>query len=156
METTIKASALRKAGLLAGLFAAIALGARSSSADAPPGRYSVANGTVTDTRTGLVWQATAPSGVYAWTDAVSYCQNLPLAGGGWRVPTCNELLTLVDPTRSNPAIDVNVFVAAPASIFWSSSPYLGTASNYAWYVDFNRGGTMEDNRSVTYRVRCVR
>ena len=30
-----------------------------------------------------------------WRDAAGYCEQLPLAGGGWRLPSISELRTLV-------------------------------------------------------------
>ena len=59
-------------------------------------RYTVADGTVFDTRTQLTWQRTFPSERYTWDDATSYCASLALPGAGWRLPSINELLTLVD------------------------------------------------------------
>ncbi len=55
------------------------------------------NGTVTDTRTGLMWAARDNGSNINWSDAKSYCKEY--RGGGytdWRMPTQNELNTLFD------------------------------------------------------------
>jgi hypothetical protein len=75
--------------------------AATARADAPAGRYTVAGAVVTDTKTKLVWQQkTAMPGKRA--DAIAYCAGL---GTAWRIPTMKELMTLVDDSRTRPAID---------------------------------------------------
>jgi len=51
------------------------------------------NGVVYDTRTGLEWYA-GPDKNINWKKAKSWVENLDAAGGGWRMPTCDELETL--------------------------------------------------------------
>ncbi|MBI4687331.1 MAG: DUF1566 domain-containing protein [Nitrospirae bacterium] len=67
------------------------------------------NGTVTDNRTGLVWQQ-GEAGQMMWGSALSYCEGLPLGGKtDWRLPNVKELESLTDDTRYNdPAIDTSV------------------------------------------------
>ncbi len=138
-------------GLLVGLWAFAA------SAAAPPGQYSIpGDGTVHDTKTGLVWQQAVAPGTYTWSQAGSYCGGLTLAGTGWRLPSVKELMTLVDFTvTSGATIDATAFPNTPAAWFWSSSPLAGSPS-YAWYVDFSDGNTYDNVVSDTNQVRCVR
>ena len=51
------------------------------------------NGVVEDTKTGLEWHA-GPDRNTTWHEAKSWVQNLTVDGGGWRMPTINELKTL--------------------------------------------------------------
>src|SRR5262249_7856188 len=80
--------------------------------------YSIA-GVVIDQVTGLHWQRAVELGgdggtrTLSWTDAQTYCANLALAGGGWRVPTKIELLSIVDYTKNQPAINPTPFPATP-------------------------------------------
>jgi formylglycine-generating enzyme required for sulfatase activity len=129
----------------------------SVEAGAPAGRYTTASGAVFDTKTKLTWQQTAPSGTYTWADAKTYCQNLSLAGTGWRLPTMKELQTIVDDSRLNPSIDPTAFPATLATYFWSSSPFAGQQTA-AWFVDFGLsvGSTNTDDMTSTHDVRCVR
>jgi hypothetical protein len=129
---------------------------RVALADAPPGRYTfLVSGTVYDTRTKLTWQGAVDASTYTWANATTYCTNLSLQGTGWRLPTRAELLTLVDPTKSNPAIDQTAFPSTPHEWFWSSSPYVGSAGS-AWGVAFNFGFSNYYDTAYAYRVRCVR
>ncbi len=51
-----------------------------------------ADGTVTDTRAGIVWASKSMSEKIDWINAKSYCENY--RGGGWRMPTRDELIAL--------------------------------------------------------------
>ncbi len=52
-----------------------------------------ANGVVKDTKTGLEWKV-GPDKDTNWDQARSWVQSLNLDGGGWRMPTTDELKTL--------------------------------------------------------------
>ncbi len=145
----------RSAALALGAACALALPASSARANAPAGRYTIASGTVTDTATKLVWQQAVDPGMWTWQDAQSYCAGLALAGGGWRVPSVNELMTLIDFSVAGPGptIDATAFPGTPAESFWSSS-LVGTAN--ASFVYFSSGSAYYADVTVTYRVRCVR
>ncbi len=69
---------------------------------------------VLDTQTGLMWTRSTYDGAdyywegsygVIWEDAMSYCAGVTLGGhGDWRLPTLEELESLVDATQSNPAL----------------------------------------------------
>ena len=51
------------------------------------------DGTITDTRTNLMWAKALAETPMAWTDARDYCATLNLGGhDDWRLPTRDELL----------------------------------------------------------------
>ena len=60
------------------------------------------DGTVTDTKSGLMW-ASQDNGVPVnWPDAMDYCENLQTAGyEDWRMPTLAELSSLYNPNTQN-------------------------------------------------------
>jgi hypothetical protein len=112
--------------------------------------------TVQDNRTGLIWQR-ASSETMTRSDALNYCSGLSLAGtSDWRLPTINELLSIVDDTRSFPAIDPSAFPSTESDHFWTSSPLASASEIGAWYVHFSYGTSGYSNTSSAYRVRCVR
>jgi len=51
---------------------------------------SYANGIVKDTKTGLEWVA-GPDGANTWEEARAWVESLSVGGGGWRMPTLDEL-----------------------------------------------------------------
>ena len=129
--------------------------ARLGRANAPAGQYNVIENTVVDTKTSLNWSQSLASSKFAWNDAGTYCSMLPLQGGGWRLPSQNELQTLVDETRIHPAIDPTAFPSTPGDFFWTSST-VPSFPQYAWAISFDTGVTTLLTETETAWVRCVR
>jgi Protein of unknown function (DUF1566) len=125
-----------------------------SSTTALTEHYTVANGTVYDTQTRLTWQQAFPTDRYTWPAAKTYCEGLALDGTGWRVPSINELQTLVDDS-TNPSIDLMAFPMTPSEYFWSSSAVVDDASR-AWTTFFTNGSTYSFATTASKNVRCVR
>jgi hypothetical protein len=119
--------------------------------------YTVIGGTVYDAKTKLAWQQTVSSTLYSWADAKTYCAGVgtTLGGEGWRLPTIQELTTLVDSTQSHPSIDPTAFPSTPSESFWSSSLLAGSPSK-ASAVHFDSGQTYTFDASLAGYVRCVR
>jgi len=115
------------------------------------------DGTVTDTDTGLMWQqATAPGAYNTWQEALDYCKSLSLADyTDWRLPSVNELLSIVDYSRYYPAINTDYFPNTESSFYWSSTTF-PFDPNYAWYVYFDYGYLYNFDKSYFSYVRAVR
>lgn len=79
------------------------------------------NGTVTDNKTGLMWQQGEP-GSTSWHSALSYCEGLQLGShSDWRLPNIKELESLTEDTRYEPAINIAYFPAAYSTMYFSST-----------------------------------
>ena len=132
-----------------------------------PGEFVVSADelTVTDTITGLFWQRDGSGVRPACTtdrtnltctraEAHAYCASLTLGGvSGWRVPARNELVTIVDFTKTNPpSIDETAFPNTPVDWFQTSSSD-ASAGGSNWNVGFYDG---RSDGSDVGRVRCVR
>jgi hypothetical protein len=124
--------------------------ARSGRADTPVARYtpSADRSTVTDTQTHLTWQTLVPSTKATWPQAYQYCLSLNLGGmsSGWRLPSVQELLSLIEDNRWDPAIDVTYFPNTwDDADYWTSSPTVHREINgnfdSGWTVDFEYGAT---------------
>ena len=80
------------------------------------------DGTVTDTKSGLMWAAKNNRNLINWQTARSYCQNYN--GGGhtdWRIPTLTELASLYDPKEQNKhGYHVNRLIDISAASCWAS------------------------------------
>ena len=120
-----------------------------------PHYTQVGAGEVEDVETGLVWvQATHPT-LLSQTDAASYCAMLGLNGHAWRLPSVNELSSLVDDNpdikRVSPAIDQCVFPDTPANGYYMSSSIVGTTP---WALNYEDG--FDSNNQTSGYIRCVR
>ncbi|WP_206485986.1 DUF1566 domain-containing protein [Thalassotalea sp. G2M2-11] len=74
----------------------------------------------------------------------------------WRLPTINELLTIVEHRCQSPAINTAVFPNTPSWRFWSISPMTAN-DQYAWVTDFEDGSSKTILKSVSsHYIRLVR
>ena len=121
-------------------------------ADAPAGRYTASAGTVTDKKTGLVWQQADNATTYSRDDARVYCEGLSLNGVGWRLPTAKELVSLADLKAASPALDP-IFAATAPFRYWSISTL---SVSTALDVDLTYGYITGNSPSSQYLARCVR
>ena len=133
-------------------------------------RFTVANGMVTDTKTGLIWklcsegQAGADCSVgaaktYRWKRALLQAKAVNVKGFAgyrdWRLPNIKELRSIVEYQCVSPAINTMIFANAISNIYWSSSPYAGNGYS-AWTVGFNDGYDGAEAKSNGFYVRLVR
>ncbi len=110
---------------------------------------------VIDSVTSLQWQDDTSPYAMTWQNAISHCENLSLGGyGDWRLPNINELESIVERTKTNPAI-VNGFVNTSSKYYWSSTT-LTDYSHNAWIVNFNYGYENYRPKDSSLYVRCVR
>ena len=116
------------------------------------------NEIVLDTKTNLMWQdnEAAKTNYQTWETAISYCEDLMLAShSDWRLPNINELETIVDDTRYNPA-NKKEFMNVNSNYYWSSTTNLNDAtfaSSIYFYDGFLDSG---EDKGVPIYVRCVR
>lgn len=119
-------------------------------------RFTVTTETVCDNVTGLMWSRnSAVTGRLNWEAAKKACDTLTLGGcSDWRLPTIQELLTLVDYSKTSPSIDPAF--QCESSWYWTSTPYAGSPSGCAWFVGFNYGYSDWDGQDDEDYVRAVR
>ncbi len=118
-------------------------GDKQSGATLPTPRFKDnKDGTVTDNLTGLIWLKDAnctdtiegvvrSSGLLDWQSALTWSNNLASgkcglsdnsASGDWRLPNINELRSLVDYSRHDPALAADQpFINVQSEWYWSST-----------------------------------
>ena len=126
------------------------------------------NAAVLDKETGLVWERapgdTNNSGFVDDTDklnfslAPTYCAQKTVGGRkGWRMPTVQELASLVDPTNSNPSLPIgHPFIGIQLFLYWTASASLIDAPYSVNFIDGNvTNGAGGDGTASTF-IWCVR
>lgn len=124
------------------------LGVLPSYMEAPFGKST--GGGVRDEILDLVWESDAAPGPVSWEEARARCEKL---GGGARLPSRVELVSLVDYGRDGPAINPSM-VEVPTSstdLYWTAT----TAMDGVWVVGFAHGSMTSLDRTLTARTRCV-
>jgi hypothetical protein len=139
------------ARILLGALAATIVLPVDAGADAPAGRYTTTSTTVFDTKTKLTWQRAPVAGTFIASDARNSACTTP-----WRLPSYKELLTLVDFSRSSPAIDTNAFPSTPSASFWTITYVPGDPTVSTYVVDFATGNGFATDPTALNNVRCVR
>jgi len=132
-------------------------------------------GAVRDRVTGLEWQRCALGhelvngscrddrkkqvrSWFSWADARTEVERLQSDPRfqGWRLPTVQELRTLIYRRCQDPAINQEVFPNPPAWFFWTSTEFADNP-DYAWQVDFKTGEINAHLKSsISYNVRLVK
>jgi len=141
---------------------------RQAACDATTVNYKVnGDGTVTDKATGLMWKQCSEglSGrscdngkaeVLTWDGAMQRAKRLSFAGyNDWRLPSKDELLSLVHKACGSPTINSQVFPNTKQDDYWSVTPSVGHR-NGAMYVGFDYGddgGRFKDNSKYVRLVR---
>ena len=124
------------------------------------------DGTISDMLTGLTWLKNANCfSTKTWTTALSSVNSLATgtcgltdgsAAGDWRLPNINQLESLIDISRTNPAIPTgHPFSSVQSAAYWSSTTYITTPSN-AFYASMSDGSANYAGKGTSYNVWPVR
>jgi hypothetical protein len=138
---------------VAGLFLCIAGFAMPAAAECDPAKklekptdqYEIQGNRVYDTKSRLTWQRCSVGQTWGGAQicdgpvtAFSMAEAALHSEEGWRIPTQNELATLVSPTCFDPAINEEVFPNMDADLlaYWSRT---FDAKKRIWYINFVDG-----------------
>ena len=105
------------------------------------------NGIVRDTKTGLEWKV-GPDKDTNWHEANSWVQSLTLDGGGWRMPTLDELEGLYNKGAS--LLNMTPLLKTTGWQVWSCE---NKNESFAWGFYFCRGGKGWDSHTFPYNFR---
>lgn len=113
---------------------------------------------VLDKETGLIWERSPNNATpMKWNEAIIYCYQKSIGNRkGWRLPTVEELASLVDPTQSAPSLPSgHPFNNVATYDYWSATTVVN-ADSQAWLVGFGSGSVNTDNKQSNLFVWCVR
>jgi hypothetical protein len=118
------------------------------------------NDAVLDKETGLVWERSPQTTSASWSVARRTCIEKYVGGQkGWRLPSLQELTTLVDPSIAPPGPTLppgHPFLAVQSTVYWSATRVDEDARG-SWAVHFGLGGGATFiNWAHSVQVWCVR
>ena len=115
---------------------------------------------VLDRETGLVWQRSMIGATFTWPYALLSCQEQIIGNRrGWRLPSYEELNSLLDPKHTNPALPPNNPFKnfLPTDIFWSATTAAADTTRAYTMVVANAAVTGVGSKTLTsVRAWCVR
>ncbi|MCM8780542.1 MAG: DUF1566 domain-containing protein [Candidatus Omnitrophica bacterium] len=129
--------------------------------------YSDGYRMVLDNNTGLIWEIKSPKKTdinylgdrYTWEEAKGYVKLLnrkKYAGfSDWRLPNKDELRSIVDYSRTNPAIDNWYFPDCQCDFYWTSVSY-NMQRPFVWVIFFGLGSGICCTPTSKRCVRAVR
>jgi hypothetical protein len=125
------------------------------------GRFIVRGDEVLDTTTNLTWQRCsvgqhlAGEACSGTVETVPWEQAKKKAGAGWRLPTLEELSSIVSQPCGLSTEDKKVFpgIDPITPSYWSVT---ATEKDLAWTVGFNNGSTFNGFRTAPNAIRLVK
>ena len=129
------------------VFVVLFLGTLVSAEYAAAARFvNNKDGTVTDTKTDLMWADKDNGGDINWVNAKSYCEGYNGGGkSGWRMPTMEELLQLYNSSA------YGSLIKRTGSYVWSSE----TSGSEAASIFFYSGNRSWDHQSSGSNNRAL-
>lgn len=112
---------------------------------------------VLDKETGLVWERSPDASLSSWVAASDHCYPRQVGGRfGWRLPTVEELSSLLDWTQWAPCLPAgHPFLNVSTSYFWTSSTQQSQADS-VWGVCLYAGGVNGISKTGGFCCWCVR
>lgn len=124
------------------------------------------NEAVLDKETGLVWERNPDPTRRTWYEDVVACTKKVVGDRmGWRLPTVEELASLIDPTQRDPSLPPGHPFVGVGNVYYTmtttADAELGTGSGYnkAWAVGFYAGyfgPTQPPGKTIEIPAWCVR
>lgn len=141
---------------------------KGKMASTPSSRFTLNGAEAFDRETNLTWRRCSVGTTWkngkcmgtaklmSLSEAKEYAKN---TGGGWRVPTIEELYGIVEQICSNPAINTEVFPnvrdLGEGALYWSTTK-IKEIPSLIYCIDFLSGGADGHTKGFSMAVRLVR
>ncbi len=117
-----------------------------------------ANGLIKDVHTGLIWENQHSDSEMTWKEAMNFAQSLCeqnyLGHSDWRLPSREELRSIVRYDDQIPAVDTNIFPHTLPAFYWTSEQHKAETDN-AWGFYFAYGCSYAAPKEKPAHVRFV-
>lgn len=110
---------------------------------------------IIDSFNGVIWhdlKAIDRKAKYSFKEAQNFCESLELGDRSWRLPTLDELYSIVDYSTHRPTLDTAVFGQMMHRYYWSDDEFNDKQS---YVVGFKLGSVATSDRKNRSYVRCV-
>ena len=100
----------------------------------------------------LFWDSGYSAKSMSWDDAVVYCSD---KGEGWRLPTVQEIVTILDYINLDPAFN-GMFPNERSSYYWTGTESPIRKPGYAWALFSTYGNIFFRTKNNNHLVKCVK
>jgi hypothetical protein len=125
------------------------------------------NGTISDTKTGLVWMKCSLGQIWSgarcegnalnisWSDALIEAAEYEfLELTDWRLPNIKESASIIENSCENPALNIDVFPTEAYRSYWTSTPDINSPG-YIFFIWLQTGDIMNVGIHGSLQVRLV-
>ena len=124
---------------------------------------NMSSAAVLDRETGLVWERSPSTELLAWRAGQVRCNEFVTIGNrlGWRLPTLQELASLIDPSQNSPALPPgHPFLNVQVTDYYFTATADGRNTDNKYIVSFSGDGDLANgqagNEAEHKFVWCVR
>ncbi|MBN2895901.1 MAG: DUF1566 domain-containing protein [Campylobacterales bacterium] len=110
---------------------------------------------IVDDQNDLLWlglDATEAKTRYSFEEAIEHCESLSHYNRSWRLPTLEELYSIVDYAHNGPSVNTDYFGAMMHRYYWSATPF---SEEESYVVGFKFGTVATSSKKNRSYVRCV-
>lgn len=110
---------------------------------------------IIDSYNGILWQpldATDKKEKFTFEAGQERCESLTLYERDWRLPTLDELYSIVSYARTSPSVDTSVFGIMMSRYYWSDDAF---SEEQAYVVGFKLGSVATSDKKNRSYIRCV-
>jgi len=91
-----------------------------------------------------------------WEEALEYCESLDWGGHvDWRLPNIFELFSIVNPRKTSPLFETEVFLGTPSGQLWSSTTFHASYVS-AKSIDYQYANMGVPGKTSSQYTRCLR
>lgn len=111
---------------------------------------------VRDNFSGLIWEKSPDPVKRTFAQTTAYCARKKVGGTqDWRLPTVEELVSVVDESLPSPHVPISVFEGVQSDNYWTTTVD-DEHPTKRLVVDFRVGDIDDDDNKPTHYVWCVR
>jgi hypothetical protein len=121
----------------------------------PAPEYRLTNDGIVDSDNGILWHHLKQidrKQRYTFEAAQQFCENLDLHDRMWRLPTLDELYSIVTYERHRPTLDTATFGSMMHRYYWSDDEF---NEKQSYVVGFKLGSVATSDKTNRSYLRCV-
>jgi hypothetical protein len=114
--------------------------------------FTLTENGVEDSLNNILWEPQASNNKENFEDAKEFCEEKKTGGKSWRLPSVDELYSIVNYNYVKPSVNTAVFSQMKKKYYWSEDSF---RNDEAYVVGFSIGSVATSKKSLKSYFRCV-